>query len=292
MLKPRKGADVLHSHDGGLVTVGKFAGGPVGRVQPVDYGIVIICTAGEAQFEYDGQPVRLWPKSLFLFFARTVMDHFMCSPDFDCREVWFSRAELWDMNMFGGKSISDLVSLKQHPSAPLSEAEYVKLDTYFQLICLNLKNPAPTQNKEIVRSLFSTFILETLAILRNNYSALSASGNAANKYRGKVLANKFVELAKQSDGRIRKVEEFAQMLNVTSKYLSKLLMKTMSRKPSEIISLFTLKAIENRLRFTDMSMQQISDELGFSSASSFGKYVKDHTGMAPLEFRKQYQERS
>jgi AraC-like DNA-binding protein len=99
-----------------------------------------------------------------------------------------------------------------------------------------------------------------------------------------------MELVEQSDGRIRRVEDFAQMLNVTPKYLSKLLMKTMNRKPSEMVTLFTLKAIENRLRYSDMTMQQIADELNFSSASSFGKFVKEHLGTTPLDFRKRYHE--
>ena len=94
----------------------------------------------------------------------------------------------------------------------------------------------------------------------------------------------------QIDGRIRRVDDFAQMLNVSPKYLSKLLHRVMARKPSEIIALFTLKAIENRLRYSDMTMQQIADELHFSSASSFGKFVREHTDMTPLEFRKKYHE--
>ena len=65
-------------------------------------------------------------------------------------------------------------------------------------------------------------------------------------------------------------------------------MDTMNRKPSVMVAFFTLKAIENRLRYTDMTMQQIADDLHFANASFFGKYFKEHTGMTPMEYRTKY----
>ena len=98
-----------------------------------------------------------------------------------------------------------------------------------------------------------------------------------------------MRLVEQSDGRMRRVDDFASQLNVTPKYLSTLLKDTMSRRPSHLIAFFTLKAIERRLRFTDMTMQEIANDLNFPNASFFGKYYKEHTGMTPLEFRRKNQ---
>lgn len=290
-LKPRSGADVLRTFDDGLVVSDRFVGMPAGRLRPMDYGILIFCTAGRAQFDYDGQTIHLQANDLFLFFARAVMDNFMCSPDFNCREIWFSRGEMWDMNMYGKNSLSDLVTLKQNPKVTIGKSDAAKLDTYYQLLCQDMREYAEPDNQSIVHSLFSSFILEILAIMRRSYNASVEEGtDAAGRLHGKLLADEFVKLVEQSDGRIRRVDDFAQMLNVSPKYLSKLLHRVMARKPSEIIALFTLKAIENRLRYSDMTMQQIADELHFSSASSFGKFVREHTDMTPLEFRKKYHE--
>ncbi len=291
-LKPRVGDDVLRSFDDGLIITDHFVGVPAGRVQPMDYGIILICVSGKAQFEYDGKTVHLNPNDLFLFFARSVMENFMSSPDFNCREMWFSRGEMWDMNMYGKNSLSDLVTLKQSPKVTLTEAEYAKFDVYFQLLCQDLRDYQQEENQSIIHSLFSTVILEVLAVMRQNHTGgLDDGDDNSVKLHGKMLADKFVKMAEQSDGRLRKVDDYAQALNVTPKYLSKLVHRTMGRKPSVIIAFFTLKAIENRLRFTDKTMQQIADELHFSTASSFGKFVRDHTGMTPLEFRKKYQKK-
>ncbi|MBF1571957.1 MAG: AraC family transcriptional regulator, partial [Prevotella sp.] len=47
----------------------------------------------------------------------------------------------------------------------------------------------------------------------------------------------------------------------------------------------TLSAITNYLRTTDLSVKEISHRLGFPNTSFFGKYVKDHLGCSPLEYR-------
>jgi AraC-like DNA-binding protein len=40
------------------------------------------------------------------------------------------------------------------------------------------------------------------------------------------------------------------------------------------------------LKSTGMTIQQISEELNFSSQSFFGKYFKRRTGMSPSEYKK------
>jgi hypothetical protein len=104
-----------------------------------------------------------------------------------------------------------------------------------------------------VRSIVSTFLLEVLSVLRRGEQRIKSDNAFADTgLHGKKLADRFMQLAEQSDGRIRRVDEYAKMLHVTPKYLSKLLMETMNRRPSEMVCFFTLQAIENRLRFTDI----------------------------------------
>ena len=82
--------------------------------------------------------------------------------------------------------------------------------------------------------------------------------------------DKFVDIVEQSNGRIRRVDEFASQMNITPKYLSMIMKEVMNRRPSFIIQHFTMKAIEYRLRFTDMTMQEIANDLNFPNPSFFG----------------------
>ena len=289
-LKPRTGPGSLRIADSDeLVVMEHFGGVPAGRVRPLDHGLVIICTAGVAQFEYDGHTVQLSKNDLFLLMAHSVVEKFMSSVDFDCRELWFSRGEMWNMNMYVKNSLADLLPLKHNPKVTLSDADAALFETYFKQLSYHIRNSSQLLYPEITHSIVGAFLLEVLSVLRRGNNILKDNNQINNSgLHGRKLADRFVQLVEQSDGRIRRVDEFAQMLNVTPKYLSKLLMDTMHRKPSVIVAFFTLQAIENRLRYTDMTMQQIADDLHFANASFFGKYFKEHSGMTPMEYRIKY----
>ena len=289
-LKPRTGAGSLRIADSDeLVVMEHFGGVPAGRVCPLDHGLVIICTAGVAQFEYDGHTVQLSKNDLFLLMAHSVVEKFMSSVDFDCRELWFSRGEMWNMNMYVKNSLADLLPLKHNPKVTLSDVDAALFETYFKQLSYHIRNSSQLLYPEITHSIVGAFLLEVLSVLRRGNN-MQKDNNLINNsgLHGRKLADRFVQLVEQSDGRIRRVDEFAQMLNVTPKYLSKLLMDTMHRKPSVIVAFFTLQAIENRMRYTDKTMQQIADDLHFANASFFGKYFKEHSGMTPMEYRIKY----
>ncbi len=291
-LKPRSGSDTLRLGDSDeLVVMENFGSLPQGELSLDSHGLIVICTGGMAQFDYDGQQIQLRKNDLYLYMAHSVVCNFMSSPDFNCRQIWFSRSELWNINMYGEVSLADLAYLKQYPKVHLSDEDVTLLDDYFQLLCRRMRDQKPLLYSEIVRSLVSTMMLEMLCMMRRDKEQMAQpdfhEDNTPGFHR-RQLADKFMRLVEQSDGRMRRVDDFASQLNITPKYLSTLLKETMSRRPSEMIKLFTLKAIERRLRYTDMTMQEIANDLNFPNASFFGKYVKEHLGMTPLEYRKKY----
>ena len=284
-LKPRSGFDTIRLGDSDeLVVMENFGSLPKGELSLDRHGLIVICTEGIAQFDYDGQQIRLHKDDLFLYMAHSVVTNFMSSSDFNCRQIWFSRGELWNISKYGEVSLSDLPYLKRHPIMHLTEDDVKLLDNYFQLLCLRMRDPSPVLYSNIVRSLVSTMMLEILSMMRRQ----EPENKVTTGIHRQRLANEFMRLVEQSDGRIRKVDDFANQLNITPKYLSTLLKETMNRRPSEMIHFYTLKAIEHRLRYTDMTMQEIANDLNFANASFFGKYFKEHAGMTPLDFRKKY----
>ena len=284
-LKPRSGFDTIRLSDSDeLVVMENFGSLPKGELSLDRHGLIVICTEGIAQFDYDGQQIRLHKDDLFLYMAHSVVTNFMSSSDFNCRQIWFSRGELWNINKYGEVSLSDLPYLKRHPIMHLTEDDVKLLDDYFQLLCRRMRDPSPVLYSNIVRSLVSTMMLEILSMMRRQ----EPENTVTTGVHRQRLANEFMRLVEQSDGRIRKVDDFAKQLNITPKYLSTLLKETMNRRPSEMIHFYTLKAIEHRLRYTDMTMQEIANDLNFANASFFGKYFKEHAGMTPLDFRKKY----
>ena len=291
-LKPRKGNDTLRIGDSDeLVVMENFGSLPQGELSLDSHGLIVICTGGMAQFDYDGQQMQLHKNDLYLYMAHSVVCNFMSSPDFNCRQIWFSRSELWNINMYGEVSLADMTYLKQHPKVHLSDEEMALLEDYFKLLCRRMRDQKPLLYSDIVRSLVSTMMLEMLCMIRRDKEQKALSDIQEDNSPGfhkRRIADKFMRLVEQSDGRIRRVDDFATQLNVTPKYLSTVLKEVMNRRPSTFIQLYTMKAIEHRLRYTDMTMQEISNDLNFPNPSFFGKYCKEHLGMTPLEYRMKY----
>jgi AraC-like DNA-binding protein len=180
-----------------------------------------------------------------------------------------------------------VVSMKQHPKITLSDDEADLLESYFQVLCQQMRDQDAFLYNDIVRSLIGTFLLRILSYYRTkNEQEEDAQENPV--LSGKQLADRFVAMVEKSEGRIRRVDDFARRLNVSPKYLSTVLQDTINRRPSEIIAIFTMKAIEQRLRFTNQTMQEIAHDMNFPNASFFGKYVKAHLGMTPMDFRRKY----
>ncbi len=296
-LKPRRGDDTYRIGDSDdLVVMENIGTIPSGAVCLQEHGIFFICTEGRAQFEYDGAVIQIKKNDLFLYVVHSVACNFMASSDFNCRQIWLSRSELWNINIYKTTSISsDLSQLKLHPVVHLTDGEVQLLDTYFQLLCDRMKAATFELAPEIVRSLFGTMLMEFISIMRRNAeheTKRDQQGGINSSLHKRQIVENFIKLVEMSDGRIRRVDDFAAQLNVTPKYLSTILKEVMNRRPSSFIINYTMKAIEHRLRFTDMTIQEISNDLNFPNPSFFGKYFKNHAGMTPLDYRNKYHNRN
>ena len=264
---------------------------PLGSVCLQNHGVLIFCTEGRAQFEYDGNVIQLQKNDFFLYMVHSTVDNILTSSDFNCRQIWFTRDELWNIEIYNLVSLADMSLLKLYPVVHLTDDDIKLCDSYFQLLCSRMKSSTSALTPYIVRSLLGTMMLELLSIMRRSSEQAAKQGRQEgvnSSIHKKRIIDNFMRLVEESDGRIRRVDEFANQLNITPKYLSTILKEVMNRRPSTYILLYTLKAIERRLRFTDMTMQEIANDLKFPNASFFGKYCKEHLGMTPLEYRNKY----
>ncbi len=291
-LIPRRGDDTYRVGDSDeLVLMENIGTVPSGVVCLQNHGVLFFITEGRAQLEYDGHVVQLQKNDLFLYMVHSTAANFMASSDFNCRQIWFGRAELFNIDIYKQISVADMSNLKLNPVVHLKGDDIKLCDTYFQLLRDRMKFSTSVLTPDIVRMLFGTIVLEILSIMRRNSEQVAEEvqhEDINSSLHKKRIVDDFMRLVEESDGRIRRVDDFASQLNVTPKYLSTILKEVMNRRPSTYIQLYTLKAIERRLRFTDMTMQEIANDLNFPNPSFFGKYFKEHAGMTPMEYRNKY----
>lgn len=82
------------------------------------------------------------------------------------------------------------------------------------------------------------------------------------------------------------VAYYADVLNVSPRYLAQVCKKIANKSPKQIIDDYLIAAIRQQLLSTTKSIQEIAFEYGFSSQSHFNKFFKKSMGCTPMQFRK------
>jgi AraC family transcriptional activator of pobA len=103
-----------------------------------------------------------------------------------------------------------------------------------------------------------------------------------------LLFQKFVQLVNTYYLEKRTVEEYADLLHVTSNYLSQAVKSSSGKNALSFINERLLNEARSLIRYTESDIAEIAWQLDFSDPANFGKFFKKHVGMTPLAFRKSF----
>ena len=81
------------------------------------------------------------------------------------------------------------------------------------------------------------------------------------------------------------VQQIAETLHVSTKYLSSLLKQLTGQTTQQLIHEKLIAKAKERLSTTELSVSEIAYELGFEHSQSFNKLFKAKTNQSPLKFR-------
>ena len=84
------------------------------------------------------------------------------------------------------------------------------------------------------------------------------------------------------------VQHVAEQLNVSPKYLSRLLKTITGQNTQQFIHDKLIEKAKEKLSVTNLSVSEIAYELGFEHLQSFSKLFKTKTKLSPLEFRQSF----
>lgn len=88
---------------------------------------------------------------------------------------------------------------------------------------------------------------------------------------------------------LKRTSDYAKKLTITANYLNALVKEKLDISAENFIQNRVILEAERLLLNTDLSVTEISFELGFSDKSHFGKYFKKLKQESPNQFRKKMQ---
>lgn len=113
-----------------------------------------------------------------------------------------------------------------------------------------------------------------------------AVSNEKQSPRAKDIYNEMISLVAEFYKKEHSVAFYADKLNITTRYLSQVTDKTVGKSPKQVISDYIMNEAKMLLDNSRLTIQEISDRLGFSSQTMFCKFFKEQEKHTPTEYRR------
>jgi YesN/AraC family two-component response regulator len=242
-----------------------------------DVFTAIICLSGKSEGFINLSPQVSSASSLTVFMPDQILQHKETSEDFSALLIVTSKQFIRNLNIQIGSSL--FASVNENPVLSLSESELNSMVTYYNLL------------KEAVKNVDNPFRMETvLNLTRAFFYGISYKRHKMlaheEKSKNKIIFDDFLMLVRNHHKQERSVGFYAEKLCLTPKYFSSLIKSNSGRSAAEWIDSFVILEAKALLKSTNMTIEQISEELHFPSQSFFGKYFKRLEGISPTEYRR------
>ena len=190
------------------------------------------------------------------------------------KEATSSRKETWDIGFY----------LYNNPIFPINRNSSYKLYLYKELALTCISEKEHPYSKEAKKHLFASIFCELLGALHRVIPIQEDIPSFRND-RSMYIFRKFIEKVNEDNGTHRSVAYYADLLCYSPKHLSTVIKKICGRAPLSIINEHVMEQIKFQLKHSDKSIKEIANHFEFINPSFFGKFVKLHTGMSPLQYR-------
>lgn len=158
-------------------------------------------------------------------------------------------------------------------------------DLLFENICILYEHKEHNNRRNMAMNLIACYLYE-LYELTIPYSKGESIDKKNHLFSDVVIS--FYNLISIYGSKNRNIEFYAEKLNMSSRYLYKIVHSTCHITPKLLIDDMVISLIKQMLLTTSLNNQQIADKFGFSDQSAFAQYFKRCVGMSPFVFRDKY----
>jgi AraC-like DNA-binding protein len=244
----------------------------------LDRLFIVVCTRGAGSGTIDFKPYRLSAPFLTAILPHQILHYESISADFAGYCLVVSDRFALDILPLIGQQASMTTAIKEKPYIQLKPESMPVIRNYFSMMKKIIALPDNPHALEMIKHLTMIFFYIAHPYFQKYIETTPQTGQG-------LLAEQFINLVRENYRRERQTAFYAGKLNLTPKYLSQVIKSATGKSASGWIEDFIMLEAKALLKSTNMTVQQISDELNFSSQSFFGKYFKRKTGLSPKKYR-------
>ena len=239
----------------------------------------VFCLKGSISGSINLEKYTLNAPGLLIILSNQILQHEQISDDFCGHYIIMSSRFLNSLTFEMNDRLPVFRTIRENPVIPIESSDIEYIMGYFSLLQQSIKMKDISNRFYIAKHL----IMALFYRLSNQYHKLPETNK---KTKQEILVDNFIKNVKIYYKEQRGMEFYADKINLTPKHLSKVIKETTGKSANNWIDSHVILEAKALLKSTNMTIQQISDELNFPSQSFFGKYFKRVVGMSPKEYEK------
>ena len=244
---------------------------------------IMICRKGQIELPINSHKTIIEQNSFCVLSSNVVLGPTTSSNEFQCSILYVSNRYIQDVLLVRNRKMA-IKDLFVHPVVNVTPQALSVFDNYYRFIEDRMKAEGHEYKSNVVRSLVSALIYEMFSY-SNQYNA-KGDEMSNNSRHCDALFKSFVDILHSDGIKRRTVASYAADLCITPKYLSVICKEKTGLTAMDFINEFVMQDVRRMLVYSDKSIKEISNELGFPNVSFFGKYVKTHSGLTPRQMRR------
>ena len=169
----------------------------------------------------------------------------------------------------------------------LSPREEKQIESILENIEIEYQNNQDEFSKEIIISQLSTLLKYANRFYERQFLNRKELSNDLLEQFNEQLDSYFESGQLQEKG-IPSIDQIAEMMSVSQRYLSDTLKKETGKTTTEHLQLYLIDEAKNILLNPNKSVSEVAYELGFEYPQYFSRLFKKKEGISPSEFREKY----
>jgi AraC-like DNA-binding protein len=282
---PHEGTPVNHKDQIAIINATLHETDTVSELFAIDAFAIGYTTQGFSLFEFNNNVYRLEPGSVFILAPTHTCRMVKCSADFRVRILlldsnghnlsvhlnYIVKSERWTQTYF-------------NPVLQLTDEESERMSNCLNRVAEEILRPACPNRTSILRLATTWHHVELDNIMQEHMNDIT--DNSKPLTRQQILARQLYRLIVNNYRKEHQVRFYSEQMCLTSQYLNQITNTIFGKTLSDIISDLLFSTARSMILASEMSLQEISDELNFADQASFSKFIKKNAGVSPSMMRK------
>ena len=249
--------------------------------QVLTYGAILICRKGKAVLNVNYKDWNLYEGAVITVFPNDVVELKTNTSVFQVEMLKYNPSLLREASLQLEQTVySSLREDRCRQDTPIVTSI---IDNMFALLKVYFGQSECTCISRLVLCQLKAFFIGFHEYLQRNPQYRP---DEVKSYRIRELFNRFMMLMERDYRQSRDVKYYADLMNISSKYLTNIVRQVTGHTPKTIIDQYVLLQLKMRLKRSTQSIKEIAWEYHFTDVSFFCRYFKKHTGLTPQQIKK------